>query len=215
VSGEIPGTFGRDFRRALFARTSSVAAIKLGIVLLDVAYTMDALTFEAGRRYLQRETLLTDGRDYDRATNDLAAAGLARADTRPGVRTRWTLGLALAGTDRPPAEWPVKWPVEWPVETDHDPGSDPRLHHDEDQKDVTGLADEARDVAREEDVVDVADAPPPGDPLTAPQDETSTPAGVEDGRRDVRGDSGAEVDEGYFASKLAELSRSVLKDVEP
>jgi hypothetical protein len=35
----VPDGFGRDFRDALFARTTSTAATRLAVVLLDDAYT--------------------------------------------------------------------------------------------------------------------------------------------------------------------------------
>ena len=95
--------FGRDFRRELFARTSSLAATRLGVVLLDEAYTQRSATLAAGYRYIREETGL-DGRDLERARDELKDAGLLEVESEgAGVkaRTRWTLLLpGTSGLDR-------------------------------------------------------------------------------------------------------------------
>ena len=54
----VPDGFGRDFRDALFARTTSTAATRLAVVLLDDAYTQKSTVVEAGYRHLLDATRL-------------------------------------------------------------------------------------------------------------------------------------------------------------
>ena len=103
MSLDLSDGFGRDFRRALFTRTTSLAATRLGVVLVDEAYTQWSREVEAGYRYLREQTHL-DGRNFARARDELCAAGLLAVNS-DGVgrnaRTGWTL---LFPNDRPTAD---------------------------------------------------------------------------------------------------------------
>lgn len=88
-------TFGRDYRRELFARATSLAATRLGVVLVDETYVQRVPAVVASYRYLRAETCL-HGQDLDRARDELTSLGLLDVRSEGvGVkaRTRWTLLL--------------------------------------------------------------------------------------------------------------------------
>jgi hypothetical protein len=90
------GAFGIDYRNAVIERTSSKRALLLAWVLVDVAYTRSATSFElalrAAARFMHRDTSTAL-----RAQRELADAGLLDVEAvgRPGptATTRWTLIL--------------------------------------------------------------------------------------------------------------------------
>jgi hypothetical protein len=88
-----PDGFGRAYRRAVFARTSTKRALTLAWVLVDEAYAHRSLVIEIGYRLLRRETGLT-GWKLEAARNDLVDAGLLSvrsSGSGRGARTEWTL----------------------------------------------------------------------------------------------------------------------------
>jgi hypothetical protein len=85
----VPDDYGLTYRRALLGH-ASFEVVRLGVVLLDLAYTNRSLTFEAGNRLLRFEAHL-HGRSLERARESLTGAGLLVGVTIPRGRGRRTL----------------------------------------------------------------------------------------------------------------------------
>jgi hypothetical protein len=89
----IPDGFGRAYRRAVFARITTMRALTLAWVLVDEVYVHGALTVQLGYRLLRDETGLS-GWQLAAARDDLVTARLLLVHSSGEgrkARTEWTL----------------------------------------------------------------------------------------------------------------------------
>ena len=92
----VPSGFGYQWRDALFAAGAPADAVRIGWVLVDVAYSQRSTTVQLGQRLLRDQTAL-DGRSLDRGRTWLMTHGFVVYDPRPGGRggSRSTYTLLL------------------------------------------------------------------------------------------------------------------------
>lgn len=132
---ELPDGFGRAYRRAVFARTSTMRARTLAWVLLDTAYAHRSREVELGHRLLRQETGLS-GWSLSDAAGELIEAGLLTVRSvgeGRGARTFWTLPWhknVRQWTDvsgKRPLERPSERPLERPSLDGHESESESEI----------------------------------------------------------------------------------------